>query len=337
MTGVPDVKAPSKVKVPPLIAIAGPTAAGKTQLSLQLWERLETGTGGWSGAEIVSVDSAQIYRGMDIGTAKPDTATRERVPHHLIDILDPAEAYSAARFAADAQRAIDDIRARGRIPILVGGTMLYFKALFEGLSDLPSAVPELRARIEAEAVRAGWPAMHARLAAVDPVTAARLHPNDAQRIQRALEIHESSGRPASEWYAMQRAAAAPGPVLRVAVSPPEREERYRRIEARFQAMIEHGFVDEVARLRARGDLHLGLPSMRAVGYRQLWRHLDGEYGLDEAIRLGIIATRQYAKRQLTWLRAEPQWRWLDACVPEATTVVLSQLFVAGGQGDAEKA
>jgi tRNA dimethylallyltransferase len=330
------VKSRSHSETIPLLAIAGPTAAGKTQLSLDLWQRLEAGAGAWRGAEIVSVDSAQIYRGMDIGTAKPDASTRKQVPHHLIDILDPAEAYSAARFAVDARLAIEGIRGRGRVPILVGGTLLYFRALFEGLSELPSAVPELRARIESEARAIGWPAMHRRLAEVDPPTAARLHPNDAQRIQRALEIHESSGRPASDWHAQARVADALGPVMRLALNPPEREERHRRIEVRFRAMVDAGFVDEVAALRARGDLHPGLPSMRAVGYRQLWRHLDGDCELDEAIRLGVIATRQYAKRQLTWLRAEPQWRWLDASAPGVAALVLSELFVAGGRGRAKQ-
>jgi len=299
----------------PLIAIAGPTAAGKSALALALWERLA------GAAEIVTVDSAQIYRGMDIGTAKPDAATRARVPHHLLDLLDPAQSYSAARFAADARRVIADIRARGRVPLLVGGTLLYFRALFEGLSPLPEADPALRAALAHEAARHGWPALHARLAALDPVTAARLHPNDAQRIGRALEICLLAGAPASRLQAA-RGERYSEPVLRIAVCPARREVLAARIEARFRAMIAAGFVEEVARLRARGDLHAGLPSMRAVGYRQLWRHLEGEWPLAVAIERAIAASRRYAKRQLTWLRSEPVWRWLDATEPNAAALVL---------------
>ena len=301
----------------PLLVIAGPTAAGKSALALELWERLE------GRAEIVSVDSAQVYRGMDIGTAKPDAATRARVPHHLLDLLDPAQSYSAARFAADARRLIGEIRARGNRPLLVGGTMLYFRALLHGLSELPAADRELRARLEAEAARSGWEALHARLAQVDPPTAARLHPNDAQRIQRALEIHELSGEPASRHFQRAGAGAWAGAVLRIAVCPPDLELRRRRIEQRFRLMMEQGFLREVSDLRARGDLHAELPSMRAVGYRQLWRHLDGEYGLDRAVELGVIATRQYAKRQLTWLRGEPGWTWIDPAEPNAAGAVLN--------------
>lgn len=316
MTRTPDAALP-------LLALAGPTAAGKSAFALALWQRLdEQGP----GAELVSVDSAQIYRGMDLGSAKPDAATRARVPHHLIDILDPAEPYSAARFAADAQAAIAAIRGRGRVPILVGGTMLYYRALFEGLSELPSADPAVRAGLEAEARQpGGLAAQHARLAAIDPETAARLHPNDAQRVQRALEIHALSGEPPSRWYARPKAGAAgvAGPLLRLAVMPPDRAQLNERIALRFRAMLDAGFVAEVARLRARGDLHLGLPSMRAVGYRQIWRHLDGAYDLAEAERLGITATRQYAKRQLTWLRGDPAWRAIDVTEPLAVDRVLS--------------
>lgn len=306
--------------LPPVVAISGPTAAGKSSLALALCERLQ------GGAEIVSVDSAQIYRGMDIGSAKPDAATQARVPHHLIDILDPAQAYSAARFADDATRAIEAIRGRGRIPVLVGGTLLYFRALFAGLSDLPSADPALRRELEAERLARGAEAQHARLAAVDPVTAARLHPNDAQRVQRALEIFQLSGRPASEWHADPKAEPRiAGRVLRHAVMPPEKAAFDRRIAARFEQMIGQGLVDEVARLRARGDLHLDLPSMRAVGYRQIWQHLDGRHGLAEAVKLGIYATRQYAKRQMTWLRGEGGWSWIDAGEPAAVDAVLRSI------------
>jgi tRNA dimethylallyltransferase len=304
---------------PPIVAIAGPTAAGKSALALQLFERLQ------GRAEIISVDSAQVYRGMDIGTAKPDAATRARVPHHLLDLIDPAESYSAARFSVDARRLIGEIRRRGNRPLLVGGTMLYFRALLQGLSDLPSADPLLRARLEAEGARLGWAAMHARLAQVDPHSAARLHPNDAQRIQRALEICELGGVPASRRFLESHGAGWDGEVLRIAVCPPQRERLHRRIELRFEQMIAQGFVAEVSQLRARGDLHAELPSMRAVGYRQLWQHLDGACSLEQAIALGVIATRQYAKRQLTWLRSETGWLWLDPAEPNALEAVFNQM------------
>jgi len=311
------VSSPHQSAPPPIIAIAGPTAAGKSALALQLVERLQ------GRAEIISVDSAQVYRGMDIGTAKPDVATLARVPHHLLDLIDPAEIYSAARFAVDARRLIDEIRERGNRPLLVGGTMLYFRALLQGLSELPSADAAFRARTEAEAAQLGWGALHARLARIDPESAARLHPNDAQRIQRALEIHHLSGEPASRQFLRPRGAAWVDAVVRVAVCPPQRQELHQRIEQRFRQMIAQGFVEEVARLRARGDLHPALPSMRAVGYRQLWRHLDGEYPLEQAIELGLIATRQYAKRQLTWLRSESAWVWIDPVEPNAAGAVLN--------------
>jgi tRNA dimethylallyltransferase len=303
--------------LPPIIAIAGPTAAGKSALALQLADRLH------GRAEIISVDSAQVYRGMDIGTAKPDAATRAQVQHHLLDLIDPAQAYSAARFAADARRLIGEIRGRGNRPLLVGGTMLYFRALLDGLSELPAADATFRARTEAEAARLGWGALHARLAAIDPPSAARLHPNDAQRIQRALEIYELSGIPASRQFLNSQGAAWAGGVVRIALCPPQREQLHRRIELRFRHMMAQGFLGEVAALRARGDLHDALPSMRAVGYRQLWRHLNGEYGLEHAIGLGLIATRQYAKRQLTWLRSESGWNWVDPGEPNALQAVLN--------------
>lgn len=286
----------------------GPTASGKSQLALQLAQRL--------GAEIVSVDSAQVYRGMDIGTAKPSAAERAAVPHHLLDLLDPAESYSAARFCADALRLIDEIRARGRIPLLAGGTMLYFRALTGGLSELPSADAAVRQRIEQEARRLGWPALHGRLAQRDPVSAARLHPNDSQRIQRALEIIESSGMTPTEFYAQAPAPVLKGRVLKIALNPPERSELHARIEKRFEAMMRAGFLDEVAALHRRGDLHEGLPSIRCVGYRQLWRHLDGQWPLDEAVQRSIFATRQLAKRQITWLRSERDVSLLDPDAPD---------------------
>jgi tRNA dimethylallyltransferase len=320
------VNLPEQTETPPLLAISGPTAAGKSALVLELCDALANSAGRWAGAEVISVDSAQVYRGMDIGTAKPDAAARARAPHHLLDILDPAQTYSAARFAMDAQRLIREIRARGRVPVLVGGTLLYFRALFEGLSDLPAANAEFREQLEAEAAELGWTALHARLARVDPHSARRLHPNDTQRVQRALEIAHFSGAPASERQGRPQAAELSGTILRLAVMPPDRVALTLRIEQRLRQMIARGFVDEVAALRERGDLHLGLPSMRAVGYRQLWRHLDGDCSLDEAIRLAVIATRQYAKRQMTWLRSEAEkWRWIDPAEPNATARVLCLL------------
>lgn len=302
----------------PVVAISGPTAAGKSNLAMALCRALP------QGGEIVSVDSAQIYRGMDIGSAKPDPAALAEVRHHLIDILDPIEPYSAVRFADDAASAIADIRSRGRVPVLVGGTLLYHRALFEGLNDLPPADPALRLELEAERVRIGVEAQHARLAAIDPITAARLHPNDSQRVQRALEIHRLSGRAASAWHAEPTASdRVPGRVLRYAVSPPDKAVFDRRIAQRFRQMVEAGLVEEVTRLRARGDLHLGLPSMRAVGYRQIWNHLDGECSLAEALKQGVIATRQYAKRQMTWLRSDPSWSWIEAAEPAALARVLN--------------
>ncbi|MBL6748965.1 MAG: tRNA (adenosine(37)-N6)-dimethylallyltransferase MiaA [Nevskia sp.] len=312
--------------MPPIVAIAGPTAAGKSALALELcalWP---------GGAEIVSVDSAQVYRSMDIGTAKPDAATRARIPHHLIDILDPAQAYSAAAFARDAAPLVAAIRARGRLPILVGGTLLYFKALLDGLSELPAADTAVRARLEREAGKSGWAALHARLAQVDPETAARLHPNDAQRIQRALEIFELSGVPASAWFRVERTAPLAG-ALCIAVCPAQRPELHRRIEQRLRRMIEQGLVEEVQRLRARGDLRPDMPSMRAVGYRQLWRHLDGACTLAQAVEQAIAATRQYAKRQLTWLGGETRWSRIDPTEPNAVSKVLNLVRQAQAYGD----
>ncbi|HEY0973988.1 MAG TPA: tRNA (adenosine(37)-N6)-dimethylallyltransferase MiaA [Solimonas sp.] len=298
----------------PIVLLMGPTASGKTALSLALAERLPV--------EIVSVDSALVYRGMDIGSAKPDATMRARVPHHLIDILDPAEPYSAARFARDACQLIDEIRTRDRVPLLVGGTMLYFRALTRGLDEMPSADPALRARLEREAEQEGAPALHGRLARLDPAAAARLHPNDLQRVQRALEVIELTGRPLAEAQRGQRAGLLRGPVVKLSLNPPQRSELHARIERRFHQMMAVGFLDEVARLHRRGDLHAELPSMRAVGYRQLWGHLQGEYGLDEAVERGIAATRQFAKRQLTWLRSEPDLIWLDPESPDLAAQAL---------------
>ncbi len=280
----------------PVVLLMGPTASGKTALAVDLVERY--------GCEIVSVDSALVYRGMDIGTAKPDAATLARAPHRLIDILDPADTYSAARFCADARREIAAIRERGRIPLLVGGTMLYFRALTEGLARLPAASPALRAEFERAARVEGWAALHRRLAVVDPATARRLHPNDAQRIQRALEVQAQSGRPLSALLREARGDALAGPVLRIALRPAGRRWLHERIEQRFRAMLDAGIIDEVAALRAGGVLTSEHPSMRAVGYRQVWDHLSGYYDRQALLARGVAATRQLAKRQLTWLRRE---------------------------------
>ncbi|MFO1292530.1 MAG: tRNA (adenosine(37)-N6)-dimethylallyltransferase MiaA [Rubrivivax sp.] len=290
------------------VCLAGPTASGKSALAQAFAAQL-------GRVEIVSVDSAQVYRGMDIGTAKPGAAERAACPHHLIDILDPAEAYSAARFAADAQRIVGEIRARGALPLLVGGTMLYFKALREGLDPLPEADPALRAALDAEAAERGWPALHAELARVDAASAARLAPHDAQRIQRALEVWRVSGRPLSAWQGGPRREDAERWPL-VALEPRSRAWLHERIARRFDTMLAAGLLDEVRALRARGDLHPGLPSMRCVGYRQAWQALErsgdaATLRADDKATLrvaGIAATRQLAKRQLTWLRALPARR-----------------------------
>jgi tRNA dimethylallyltransferase len=287
----------------------GPTASGKSALAAALALRFR--------AEIVSVDSAQVYRGMDVGTAKPTAAERARIPHHLIDILDPTEAYSAARFRADAVVAVHAIAARGRIPLLVGGTMLYFKALREGLSDLPGADAPLRAALEAEGRERGWPALHAELARVDPVTAARLKPGDAQRIQRALEIWRATGVPMSRLLG-GRPGALPFRLVQIALVPADRAALHRRIAERFERMLAGGLVEELIALRERYALHAGLPSMRCVGYRQAWAHLAGEYDRATLRERGIFATRQLAKRQLTWLRSTPGTIELDCFAPDLT-------------------
>jgi tRNA dimethylallyltransferase len=309
---------------PVLLAIAGPTAVGKSALAMALCERIAAGGTPWTAGEIVSVDSAQIYRGMDIGTAKPDAATQAAVPHHLLDILDPSETYSAARFAADASAAIKAIHRRGALPILVGGTLLYFRALLDGLSEMPPASAEVRRRIETEAAAIGWTAMHARLVAVDAPTAARLHPNDAQRIGRALEVFELTGEPLSRRHAAPKAVPIDADILRIAVLPRHREILAGRIEQRLKQMMQEGFLEEVAALYRRGDLHVELPSMRAVGYRQLWSHLVGECTLDEAFDRSVYATRQYAKRQLTWLRGDSRWMPVDTTEPVTMERVLNE-------------
>ncbi len=292
---------------PPAILLMGPTASGKTALAMALAERLPV--------ELVSVDSALVYRGMDIGTAKPSPQELARHPHHLVDICDPAEAYSAERFRADALAAMAAIAERGRIPLLVGGTMLYFRALQYGLSPLPASDPAVRAELEAALAERGLAALHAELAAVDPDSARRIHPNDTQRILRALEVWRLSGRPLSELQAVPP-EPMPWRALKLVLAPP-RALLHQRIETRFHAMLEAGFEAEVRALVARGDLHPELPSMRAVGYRQMWAWLRGEYGREEMIERAIAATRQLAKRQTTWLRSEREvlWQATDGGIP----------------------
>jgi tRNA dimethylallyltransferase len=298
------------------ILLMGPTASGKSALAMAIAARLPV--------ELVSVDSAQVYRGMDIGTAKPGADEHRAVRHHLIDILDPTEAYSAARFRADAVRLVAEISARGRVPLLVGGTMLYFKALRDGLSELPAADPDVRAAIDEEARRRGWPALHAELARVDPAGAARLKPGDAQRIQRALEVFRVTGDPMSRQLAAP-ANTLPFALAPIALVPADRSELHRRIATRFDAMLAAGLVEELEALRARYDLHPGLPSMRCVGYRQAWCHLEGEYGRAELRDRGIFATRQLAKRQLTWLRAWPGLQAFDCFDAHVAPKVLAAL------------
>jgi tRNA dimethylallyltransferase len=281
--------------LPPAIFLMGPTASGKTGLAVEFAQRLPV--------ELISVDSALVYRDMNIGTAKPDADTLARAPHHLIDILSPEQAYSAARFCEDALRLMAEITARGKVPLLVGGTMLYFKALEEGLSDLPQADVELRRQLEAEAAQLGWPAMHRRLSEVDPVTAARLEPGDSQRIQRALEVYLLSGKPLSAYFAEGVIQSKlPYRLLKIGLMPSDRAQLHARIAERFDLMLEQGLVDEVQGLRDRYDLDLSMPSMRCVGYRQAWLHLDGLLDSTSFREAGIAATRQLAKRQITWMR-----------------------------------
>ena len=302
-----------EVRTPICLVLAGPTASGKTEASLALAQD-------WP-IEVISMDSALVYRGMDIGTAKPSAAERARVPHHLLDVIDPSQAYSAADFARDATRLIGEIRGRGRLPLVVGGTLLYHKALFQGLDDLPPAQPAVRAQIEAEAAALGWPALHAQLAQVDPITAARLAPRDAQRVGRALEVWRHTGRPLSSLLGRRSADQTSIQPALISLEPTDRAWLHQRIALRFEQMLAQGLVDEVRALRARGDLHADLPAMRCVGYRQVWQALDAlpEPGLElkpTALGLlrdsGIAATRQLAKRQLTWLRGMPE-RHVVAC------------------------
>ena len=282
----------------------GPTASGKTDLAVSLVERLN--------CEIISVDSALVYREMDIGTAKPDAELLTRAPHRLIDIIDPAESYSAARFRDDALREMAEITAAGRIPLLVGGTMLYYRALQQGLSQLPEGDAEIRARIEAEAADRGWQALHERLAEVDPESAVRIHPNDPQRLSRALEVYELTGQPLSVLWREQEKSDFPYRAVKLAVAPTDRALLHERIALRFEMMLQQGFIEEVEALFKRGDLHPDLPSIRCVGYRQAWSYLAGELAKEEMIERGIIATRQLAKRQFTWLRSESDLQWFDS-------------------------
>jgi tRNA dimethylallyltransferase len=309
--------APSPAPRPPAVFLMGPTASGKTELAVTLHERFPV--------DIVSVDSALVYRGMDIGTAKPDADTLRRAPHALIDIRDPSDSYSAAEFRQDALAEMAAITAGGRVPLLAGGTMLYFRALMRGLADLPAADPELRAALEAEARELGWQALHERLAVKDPAIAARIHPNDPQRIQRALEVIELSGRPMSELQREQGQERLPYRVLRLVACPEPRSVLHARIAERFEIMLEQGFLDEVRRLRARGDLHPDLPSMRCVGYRQAWSHLEGEFDVETLRRKAVAATRQLAKRQLTWLRRESDALWYDPTRKTAQNYVIGEI------------
>jgi tRNA dimethylallyltransferase len=309
---------------PQAIFLMGPTGAGKSAIALALVEQLPL--------EIVSVDSAMVYRGLDIGTAKPSHAVRARVPHHLVDLLDPAESYSAGRFVREALAAMADIRARGRTPLLVGGTMLYFQALLEGLADLPAADEGFRRELDERAAREGWPALHAELARVDTEAAGRIEPNDAQRIQRALEVFHVTGTPISELQRSRAPFIERASVARFVVSPSDRERLHERIEQRLAAMMSEGLLAEVAELRARGDLTSKHPAIRAVGYRQLWGFLAGESSLEEAVRRACAATRQLAKRQRTWLRQHRDAEWYDPLESDATAHISEHVRQALGFG-----
>jgi tRNA dimethylallyltransferase len=309
----------------PAILLMGPTGAGKTDLAASLVEQFPL--------EIVSVDAAMVFRGMDIGTAKPPPELLARAPHHLIDLIDPADSYSAARFLADADGALRAIEARGRIPLLVGGTMLYFRAFQSGLARLPAADPAIRERLEARASAEGWPSLHADLARLDPASANRIRPGDRQRIQRALEVIERTGRPMSALLAENLRGATRAGDLTVVLAPTDRNALFERIGLRFDAMLGQGLVAEVAALRSRGNLHAGLPSMRLIGYRQLWEHLEGAATLGEATQKAVAATRQLARRQLTWLRAEPGAEWFDAfdaSSPERIAARIAEWFRGRG-------
>ena len=296
------VKSPES-SLPPAIFLMGPTASGKTDLAIALTEALP--------CEIISVDSALIYKGMDIGSAKPEPEVLEKTPHKLVNILDPAESYSAADFRADALRLMAEITARGKIPLLVGGTMMYFKVLRDGIATLPSADESIRQKLLQQAEEDGWEILHQRLVEVDPEASQRIKPTDTQRLQRALEVYELTGKPLSQWHREQEDSRLPYHVINLAVSPENRAVLHERIALRFKLMLEAGFMDEARQLFERGDLDISMPSVRCVGYRQAWSYLNGEYSYAEMIEKGIIATRQLAKRQLTWLRSWPDVHWLD--------------------------
>lgn len=306
-------------RLPLALFLMGPTASGKTELAIRLRQKYPV--------EIISVDSALIYKGMDIGTAKPDEREQQLAPHRLIDILDPAQSYSAADFRRDAFQAMNEIAAQGKIPLLVGGTMLYFKALLEGLSPLPAANPEIRQQIEQEALTKGWSVLHDELKEIDPVSAARIHPNDPQRLSRALEVFRISGKTLTE-LTQTKGESLPFRVKQFAIAPKDRAELHRRIELRFDKMMEAGFEQEMKTLHAREDLHPDLPSIRCVGYRQMWDYLDGNGTLDEAIYRGICATRQLAKRQITWLRSWDNLTWLDSEDIEQSLETLSEAIAS---------
>lgn len=301
--------------LPPAILIMGPTASGKTGLAVELVRRF--------ALDIISVDSALVYRGMDIGTAKPDAATLAAAPHRLVDIRNPSEPYSAADFREDALREMNDITASGRAPLLVGGTMLYFRALLDGLSELPSADPDTRKALEERAAASGWAALHAELAKLDPAAAGRINPNDPQRIQRALEVIELTGRPFSEVQEQSHLQPLPYRTLKIVVCPASRQELHCRIEQRFDQMLAEGFLEEITSLHGQHGLNAGLPAMRAVGYRQGWAWLEGEYSKEKMREKAIIATRQLAKRQLTWLRRESACLWYDLDEDKAQEMIIS--------------
>lgn len=311
--------------LPRAIFLMGPTASGKTDVAVELTKKLP--------CDIISVDSALVYRGMDIGSAKPDAETLRHAPHRLISFLDPSEPYSAAQFRRDALREIQNIIAAGRIPLLVGGTMLYFKVLLEGIADLPAADSAIRAQLTAEAAQYGWPAMHQKLAVVDPASAAQLHPNHSQRILRALEVHTLTGTALSTLQQQQQVEPLPFHPVQLALLPDDREALHCRIERRFDRMLEDGFIDEVRQLYQRGDLHPDLPAIRAVGYRQAWEHLAGKITEAEMREAGIAATRQLAKRQLTWLRSWPQLHTISTQEPfdvEKVTQATLKILSANG-------
>ena len=304
---------------PTAIFLMGPTASGKTDIAVQLVQDLPV--------EIISVDSAMVYRGMDIGTAKPNAAVLARAPHHLIDICDAAEPYSAAQFSEDARNTMAEITSRGKIPLLVGGTFLYFRALYEGLSALPEADANLRLQLEAEAQLLGWAGLHQRLADIDPESAAKIHPNDPQRIQRALEVYGLTGETMSSLQRREKSSDFPYRVLKLVVAPSERAELHERIAIRFNHMLDIGLLDEVRYFFERQDMNKHLPSMRAVGYRQVWSYLQGELQYPEMIQKGIVATRQFAKRQFTWLRSDDEAIWFDALTNDIYSQIRKKILV----------